>query len=281
MTAVDQPTGRLACVGLGMLLGAQLGARARSHIETSDVVFVAASHPLVEAWVHALRADARSLQGHYREGKPRFETYREMVGALLAEVRAGRRVCAAFYGHPGVFAGVPHTAIAQARDEGFDAVMEPGVSAEGCMYADLGLDPGRVGCQHYEATQFLLYRRLVDPSAPLVLWQVGIAGDRSCTRFSTGLAHRRVLLQRLLEDYPPDHPAIVYEAAVLPIESPRIETLALRDLVHARLEMHTTLVIPPAHALKPDAAMRAALAAADAEDAALSRRTAPPRSLYA
>src|SRR3546814_14587936 len=77
-------------------------------------------------------------------------TYREMVAAMLAEVRAGRRVCGAFYGHPGVFARVPHKAIAQARAEGFEAHMEAGVSAEDCLYADLGIDPGEVGCQHYE-----------------------------------------------------------------------------------------------------------------------------------
>src|SRR3546814_8782204 len=81
-----------------------------------------------------------------------------MVAAMLAEVRAGRRVCGAFYGHPGVFARVPHKAIAQARAEGFEAHMEAGVSAEDCLYADLGIDPGEVGCQHYEASQFMFYR---------------------------------------------------------------------------------------------------------------------------
>ena len=34
---------------------------------------------------------------------------------MLDEVRAGRRVCGAVYGHPGVFAEVPHRAIAKAR----------------------------------------------------------------------------------------------------------------------------------------------------------------------
>ena len=56
---------------------------------------------------------------------------------------------------PGVFARVPHKAIAQARAEGFEAHMEAGVSAEDCLYADLGIDPGEVGCQQYEASQFM------------------------------------------------------------------------------------------------------------------------------
>src|SRR3546814_21038374 len=75
--------------------------------------------------------------------------------------------------------------------------MEAGVSAEDCLYADLGIDPGEVGCQHYEASQFMFYHRRIDPSAYLVLWQVGVAGDRSVRRFSTGPAPRRLLVDRL------------------------------------------------------------------------------------
>ena len=138
--------GSLACVGTGMMLGAHIGPRARSHIEQADVVFVAVSDALVELWVQGMNHDVRSLQPYYAEGKPRSDTYREMVAAMMEEVRAGRRVCGAFYGHPGVFAVVPHRAVAQARDEGYEAVMEAAVSAEDCLYADLGIDPGTFGC---------------------------------------------------------------------------------------------------------------------------------------
>lgn len=257
--------GRLVCVGLGMMLGAHLGPRARHEIDVADVVFVVASDALVEAWVREMRADARSLQSLYAPGKSRRDTYREMVDAMLAEVRAGRRVCAAFYGHPGVFARVAHDAIAAARREGAPAVMDAGVSAEDCLYADLGLDPGRVGCQHYEANQIVFYRRSLDPSAYLVLWQAGVVGDRTCRRFATGAAHRALLVERLLESYPPAHPVVLYEAATLPIQAPRIDTVPLGALASAEIRMHTTLVIAPARPLVPDAAMFAKLAVIEAE----------------
>src|SRR6476660_5303346 len=205
--------GSLACVGLGMMLGAHVSPRSRSQIEQSDVVFVLVSDPLVELWVQDMRPDARSLQPYYREGQSRRTSYREMVEAMLVEVRAGRRVCGVFYGHPGVFALVPHKAIAGARSEGFDAHMEPGISAEDCLYADLGIDPGTFGCQHYEASQFLFYKRRIDPSAYLVLWQIGIVGDRSLARFSTGAQYRRVLLDLLGQDYLLEHEVILYRAA--------------------------------------------------------------------
>lgn len=270
-TASETP-GSLVCVGLGMLLGAHLGPRARAQIEQADVVFVAVSDPIVELWVQQLHPDVRSLQPCYAEGKSRHQTYREMVDAMLVEVRAGRRVCGAFYGHPGVFAKVPHDAIAQARNEGFDASMEPGVSAEDCLYADLGIDPGRVGCQHYEASQLLLYRRVLDPSAYLVLWQVGIAGDRTYRRFATSPAHRQLLVDRLLETYPADHAVIVYEAATLPIAPPRMDTVALRDLAATPLHMHSTLVVPPCAPLQHDEAMLARIEALEAAAAGADSR---------
>ncbi|WP_208108699.1 SAM-dependent methyltransferase [Cognatilysobacter terrigena] len=273
---MSTPPGSLVCVGLGMMLGAHLGPRARNQIEQADVVFVAASDALVELWLQEIRPDARSLQPFYAEGKPRHVTYREMTDAMLDEVRAGRRVCGAFYGHPGVFAKVPHDAIARARDEGFDASMEPGVSAEDCLYADLGIDPGHVGCQHFEASQLLFYRRHVDPSAYLVLWQIGLVGDRSHRRFSTSAAHRDLFVERLSEWYPLEHELIVYEAPTSPIESPRADRLALCDLPGAELRMCSTLVVPPARSMVPDTDMLARIAALDA--GAKTARSDPNRT---
>jgi hypothetical protein len=244
-----------------MTLGAHLAPRARSHIEQADVVFVAVSDPLVELWVQGMNADVRSLQPYYAEGKPRTDTYREMVEAILMEVRSGKRVCGAFYGHPGVFAVVPHRAVAQARQEGFDALMEAAVSAEDCLYADLGIDPGSVGSQHYEASQFMFYRRSVDPSAYLFLWQIGVAGDPSMARLSTGAAYRQVLLELLAQHYPEDHEVIAYEAATLPIASHRAERLTLGQLPQAVLSLATTLVVPPSQGLQRDETVVARLLA--------------------
>jgi len=248
-------SGSLVCVGTGMMLGAHISPRSRSHIEQADVVFAAVSDPVVELWLQAMNKDVRSLQPYYREGKSRHETYREMVDALMQEVRLGKRVCGAFYGHPGVFAQAPHRAIEQARAEGFSAHMEPGISAEDCLYADLGIDPGRFGCQHYEASQFMFYRRRIDPSAYLILWQVGIAGDRSFRRYATDSAYRQLLVELLSEHYPQDHEVVIYEAATLPINPPRMQKLALSELVNTELYLQSTMVLPPCQAMLRDEAM--------------------------
>jgi uncharacterized protein YabN with tetrapyrrole methylase and pyrophosphatase domain len=252
-----ETSGSIVCVGLGMMLGAHISPRSRSHIEQADVVFAAVSDPLIELWLQEMHKDVRSLQPFYKEGKSRHGTYREMVKAMMVEVRSGKRVCGAFYGHPGVFARAPHAVIEQARSEGFDAHMEPGISAEDCLYADLGIDPGRYGCQHYEASQFMFYRRPIDPSAYLILWQVGIAGDRSFQRYATESAYRQLLVDLLVENYPPEHGVIIYEAATLPIITPRIQKLALKELANTQLHLQSTMVLPPCQAMQRNEAMLA------------------------
>ena len=256
-------SGSLVCVGIGMTLGSHITPLARSYIGNADVVFTGLSDGIIELWLAGMHPDVRSLQTFYREGKSRSDTYQQMVDAMLTEVRAGKRVCGAFYGHPGVFALPTHKAIEIARREGYFAHMEPGVSAEDCLYADVGFDPGKYGCQHYEASQFMLYRRRIDTSAYLVLWQVGVAGDQSLARFSTGAAHRQVLVDVLARDYDVNHEGILYRAVTLPMHQPRIDRLRLRDLPAADVDTHVTLVIPPASRLQVDPTVRDSLAALD------------------
>jgi len=248
--------GSLACVGMGMTLGSHLTPLARDHIEQADVVFAALSDHVVELWLQRMNPDVRSLQPYYAEGKSRLKTYKEWVELIMAEVRAGKHVCAVFYGHPGIFAWSPHKAIEVARAEGFQARMEPGISAEDCLYADVGIDPGRYGCQHFEASQLLFYEHRINPAGYVVLWQVALVGDASLTRFHTGPAYRQVLVDKLSRDYPLDHEVIIYHGATLPIEQPRIRRVMLRDLPATTLASQETVVLPPAMTLKPDLAMR-------------------------
>ncbi|WP_251358277.1 SAM-dependent methyltransferase [Kangiella sp. TOML190] len=237
--------GQLVCVGLGMTLGAHITPAAKYQVESADIVFVAASSKLVEQWVESLNTHVISLQKFYKAGKPRQETYREMTEALLEGVRAGMKVCGAFYGHPCVFALSPRKAIEIAKREGFKAYMEPGISAEACLYADLCLDPGETGCQHFETSQFMKYERKVDTSALLILWQIGLAGDFRSEAFSTNKKNIEMLVKILSRYYPLSHEVIIYEARLLKISSIREEKVKLLDLAEACFTMNSTLVIPP------------------------------------
>lgn len=237
--------GQITCVGLGMTLGAHITPLGRDHIKQADVVFTGVSNHLIELWVQEMNTDVRSLQPLYRQGKDRRETYRQMVDVMMKEVRLGKRVVGAFYGHPGIFAWSGHNVIKEAKIEGFAAQMVPGISAEDCLYADMGIDPGTHGCQHYEASHIMFNQINIETSAYLVLWQIGIAGDQTASKFSTGREHRKLLSQILMERYPTVHRVAVYECPTIAIEQPRIDWVALNALASCDVSQHSTLVIPP------------------------------------
>ena len=113
------------------------------------------------------------------------------------------------------------------------------------MYADLGIDPGKYGCTHLEASQFMFRNKSFDASSYLILWQVGIAGDKTLTKFSTTAEYKQVLVDMLLQTYPAEFEIIIYECAVLPIDKTRIHTITLRELAQAEISLKTTIVFPP------------------------------------
>ncbi|WP_290609870.1 SAM-dependent methyltransferase [Arsukibacterium sp. UBA3155] len=259
-------TGSLVCVGTGMTLGSHISPLSRSYIEQADVVFLLVADGITEQWVGEMNADVRSLQPYYQTGVSRMLSYQQMVAAMLSEVRLNKKVVGAFYGHPGVFAWVPHKAIAEAKAAGFAAHMEPGISAEDCLIADLAIDPGAYGCQHFETSQFMYYKRTIDTAAYLILWQVGVAGDLSLAKRSTDARYRQLLIELLAAHYPLSHQVILYEAVTLPIQQPRITYLSLADLLSAPMDPKTTLVIPPATKMVANQPMLDKLAALQADN---------------
>jgi Tetrapyrrole (Corrin/Porphyrin) Methylases len=212
------------------------------------VLYVLAD-PAAATWLASLNSSARSLAEHYRPGVPRAQVYEAMVEDILGAVRAGKRVCAVFYGHPGVYVQPSHEAVRRARAEGFEARMLPAVSAEDCLFADLGVDPGRDGWQSFEATDFVRRRR-PDPTAALVLWQVDAIGRLDSTRDPNpeGL---RALAERLARSYPPEHELVFYRASVYPTVPGETTRLRLSELAALAEAPAGTLYVPPLRAPRP------------------------------
>src|SRR5690606_35871567 len=125
----------LVVVGSGIQFGRHASERCLSEIREAEVVFCLVD-PFALGMIHGFRPDAINLGVYYSPDKDRREIYREIDAVIMAEVEAGKHVCAVFYGHPGVFADVPHAVLRKARAKGIPARMEPGISAEACLYAD-------------------------------------------------------------------------------------------------------------------------------------------------
>jgi hypothetical protein len=217
---------------------------ARATIAAADELLYLVPDPVFAAWLEQLNPRARSLHPLYRPGEPRTRIYEAIVDEIVARVRAGADVCAAFYGHAGVFAFPSHEAIRRVRAEGRPARMLPGVSAEDCLFADLGVDPGAHGCQSYEATTFLLERRPVDTAAALLLWQISAIGEREYSP-EPGFGGLDELVARLREHYPASHEVVVYEASPYPVSGPFVARTPLAELRAELVTPLSTLYVPP------------------------------------
>lgn len=238
-------TGSLTIVGTGIQFVGHLTLGAKAWIEQADKVFFALADPVTAKWLKELNTTAEALP-YNTDNERRRDTYLEMTERMLIEVRKGLNVCAVFYGHPGVFADSTHAAIQQAEREGFPAQMLAGISAEDCLFADLGIDPGKKGCQSFEATDFLIRRRKFDPASVLILWQIAFTGNLGFYE-QGGHIHGLTILAEVLEkDYGVDHEVVVYEAAVYyPVCSPVIERIPLSKLPDASVTEISTLYVPP------------------------------------
>jgi len=245
--------GSLTVVGTGICAVAQATIEAQGHIRNADKVLHLVTDSVTEGWIRDLNPTVESLADCYKEGEPRIFAYERMTERILSWVRKDLNVCVALYGHPGVFVRPSHEAVRRARDEGYAAKMLPGVSAEDCLFADLGFDPAGEGCQSYEATDFLTRRPRFEPSSHLVLWQVSVIGEMTYSAQGDYRRHGlQVLTDVLLEHYSPDHEVILYLAALYSVCEPGIQRIPLASLPEAEVSPTATLYVPPFGSRKTD-----------------------------
>jgi len=236
--------GSLVAVGAGIRPGLHLTQETRRRIEGADDVLYLLAEVAPTSWLHTLNPAARSMAELYRPGRDQQDVYEELVETALEGVRRGRAVCMVTYGHPAVFDDSCHEAVRRAREEGYPAEMLPAVSAIDCLFADLGLDPGRNGLQLFEATDFLTSQRTPDTGVPLVLWQISVVGGTRTTDEVNREGLRR-LASRLSELYEDDHEVIVYEATPFPVGRPTIDHVPLAELPDAPVPGLSSLYVPP------------------------------------
>lgn len=239
--------GSLTIVGTGFQAVRHLTFESKMIIEQADKVLYLVNDPVSELWVKKMNSNSESLMTFYMGGKYRPDTYKDMTDLTLKYVREGLNVCVVYYGHPGVFVNPSHESIRQAHAEGFDALILPGISAEDCLFADLGIDPGACGCQSFEATDFLINRRKFDTSSHLILWQIGVIGDYTYDPDRDSKPSLTIMVDFLEKYYDTHHKVCIYQAAEYAICKPIIQHLPLSkvDTQEALVNYASTLYVPP------------------------------------
>jgi uncharacterized protein YabN with tetrapyrrole methylase and pyrophosphatase domain len=242
-------------VGTGIKSVGHVTLEAKKLLAAADAVPYVLADPITIRWLERVNPRAESLHVFYENDKPRIQTYLEMSGRIIDLVREGLNVCAAFYGHPGVFVHPSHEAVRRAREEGFSARMLPGVSAEDCLYADLGVDPSARGCQTYEATDFLIRPRRFDTRSTLILWQIGVLGRLDFQGELYSLEGFDALVKVLQRAYGVEHEVAIYEAALYPLYDSRVDWRPLSQLSAELVSPISTLFVPPLEPPDVDRAM--------------------------
>jgi uncharacterized protein YabN with tetrapyrrole methylase and pyrophosphatase domain len=254
-------TSKLTVVGTGIKSLDHITQETHLEISSADIVFDIVSDPLTQLWLQQKHPEHVSLNRFYSETTNRIDTYNSMVDEILKPLREGKSVCVVSYGHPGVFAYPMHESIRRAKLEGYSAKMLPGISAEDCLFADLLVDPGSSGCQSFEATDFLIFKRQFDTSCSLVLWQIGVIGISKYKKSLKvwNLNGVKILSEYLCNFYSSDHLVTVYEAGIYSASDPKIIIVPLSDLSLASIGAIATLYIPPSTKKEPDLVLLARL----------------------
>lgn len=241
--SITAACGSLTITGCGLHPG-HMTLETESIIREADLVLVVAPNPLANRHIQSLNAVVENLGHVYTRDLNRLQIYQAMADRIVECVRAGKNVCAVFYGHPGIFVLSTHLARKTLLADGYPVRMLPGISADACLFAELDLDPATTGCQSYEASQFLLTTRQFDTGAALILWQIGLVGEHTLKNYCPAERGLEALTRLLRQHYPSDHQVCLYEAAVMPGFEARIEWLDLRELPQAATQPWTTLYVP-------------------------------------
>lgn len=241
--------GTLVLIGSGIKAINQFTLEAEAYLDWADAVYFCVADPATEYWITKRRPGAVDLYTLYDNDKHRAVTYVQMAELMLQSLRQGLNVVGIFYGHPGVFVNPSHRAIAIARQEGHEAFMLPAVSALDCLFADLGIDPSKPGCQVIEATDLLLRRRTLLTDCHVILFQVGSVGDMRFNFAGFTNTHLPVLVSHLQEVYGDDYEIVHYIAAQYAICDPVIERHPLSAFmdpaVSKRVTGISTFYVPP------------------------------------
>jgi len=241
-------------VGSGIKFLSHITVEAKAYIEQAEKLLYLVNEPLMKQWLEQMNPAAESLDDIYFKHDLRLQNYQAITQYILATVKQGLNVCMVLYGHPAVFAQPALEAVKQARLEGYDANMLPGISAEDCLLADLLINPGEYGCQSFEATDLLIRQRSCDPHSCVLIWQIGLIGAlRHSGHQHDNVPGLALLRDHLLQWYPPDHQVILYEASLYPHFDCRKEYAPLKKLPQMPFSRLSTLCVPSVGKAEVDA----------------------------
>ena len=243
---------KLALVGSGIKSISHFTTEFKTYTTQADKVLYLVNEPITKQWIQRYCKLSEALDPIYFSEKNRQTAYNKIRDKILSELEIYPFITVVLYGHPTVFADPGLQAIMIAQNNSVETVILPGISTESCLYADLKIDPGQFGCFHIEATELLLYDKIIDPTSHICIWQLGMLGNSSVPLPNQTPNHLKLLVNKLKNYYPKEHNAILYEASMYPGVEPKIHTFPLGDMEIQNIGTLSTLYIKPLPQRKPN-----------------------------
>ncbi len=128
------------------------------------------NEPITKQWIERYSKLSESLDPTYFSEDDRQNSYDKIRDKILTELHTYDFITVVVYGHPTIFADPGLQAIFAVQQNSIDTIILPGISAENCLYADFQIDSGQFGCFHVEATELLLYDKVIDSTVHRCLW---------------------------------------------------------------------------------------------------------------
>lgn len=232
----------LIVVGSGIKSIAHVTEETKRVIQHANKVLYLVNEDHLKGWIQREAKEAESLELIYFGSDKRIDAYQNITAHIINEYYRVKNLCVVFYGHPVVFAHSALSAVQKIKAENGNAVILPALSSMDCLFADIQVDPGDQGCFAIDATELLIYERRVDVYAHVILWQIANLGMHDLKKTQK----LNVLSDYLRGYYLDEQPICIYEAAVLPLQKPRVEWLKLKKLHQIEVSPISTLYIPPA-----------------------------------
>jgi tetrapyrrole methylase family protein/MazG family protein len=231
----------LIVVGSGIKSIAHLTEETKVVIQKADKVLYLVNEENLKTWIQREAKEAESLEPIYFNFHKRADSYHHITTHIVNEYQKAKTLCVVLYGHPTVFAESALNAVKMIKADNGNALILPAVSSMDCLFSDLQIDPGEQGCFVMDATELLIYERHVDIYAHNIFWQISNLGMHDI-KYSQKLD---ILCGYLLNYYSENTLVCIYEAAVLPLQKPRIEWIKLQELKQVEIKPISTLYIPP------------------------------------
>lgn len=235
----------LALIGTGITTISHITEEAKGYICNCDKVLYLVNEPLLESYINRLAKATESLEPVYFKSKARAAAYENIAEHICNALESVNSLCVVIYGHPCFFATPGLLALSKFSNEEVKTIVCSAISALDCLYADFRFDPANGGMQVFDATEYLLYDKLIDNSTHIIIYQIGMVGNLGLPTNKVNLHAVYLIKKRLLKVYKNEKKAFIYEAAVYPHTKPKISEFHLNELEKQKFTSISTLYIPP------------------------------------